>query len=230
MATAGASHPLRSNLEGMTMSGTRQEHWDKVFATKLEEAVSWFQAVPETSLRLIRACGLPKEAVILDVGAGSSRLADTLLAEGYSNIALLDVAAAALERTRARLGGKGRSVRFIVADIAAWRPDVAVDLWHDRAVLHFLTEPRDRAAYADALRQAVKPGGYVLISGFAPTGPEQCSGLPILRVDPGAIATLLGPGFDLLDAFEEDHQTPSGSQQRFVFTRFQRHPPLGRVA
>jgi ubiquinone/menaquinone biosynthesis C-methylase UbiE len=128
-----------------------------------------------------------------------------------------------LERTRKRLGDKGHSVRFIVADLAAWKPDVTVDLWHDRAVLHFLTEPRDRTAYAEALRRVVKPGGFVLISGFAPSGPERCSGLPVLRADPGAIATLLGPGFDLVEAFEEDHQTPFGGQQRFVFTRFRRH-------
>jgi len=205
------------------MSGTRQEHWDEVFTTKADEAVSWFQAKPETSLRLIRACHLPKDAVILDAGAGTSHLPDVLLDEGYPNIVVLDVSAAALERTRERLGDRGHSVRFIIADLAAWQPDVTVDLWHDRAVLHFLTEPRDRTAYAEALRRAVKPGGFVVISGFAPSGPERCSGLPVLRADRGAIATLLGPGFDLLDAFEEDHQTPSGGRQRFMFTRFRRH-------
>ena len=204
------------------MEGTRQEHWNEVFTSKADEAVSWFQAKPETSLRLIRACHLRKDAVILDVGAGTSHLPDILLDEGYSNLVVLDVSAAALERTRERLGDKGHSVRFIVADLATWGPDVTVDLWHDRAVLHFLTEPEDRTAYAEALRRAVKPGGFVLISGFAPSGPERCSGLPVLRADPGAIATLLGPGFDLVDAFEEDHQTPSGGRQRFMFTRFRR--------
>jgi SAM-dependent methyltransferase len=209
------------------MATTRQEHWDEVFTTKADEAVSWFQATPETSLRLIRACQLPKDAAILDVGAGASRLPDALLAEGYSNLVVLDISAAALERTRTRLGDKGRPVRFIVGDVSAWQPDCTVDVWHDRAVLHFLTEAQDRLAYAEALRQAVRPGGFVLISGFAPSGPERCSGLPVLRADAGAIATLLGPGFDLLEAFEEDHQTPSGGQQRFVFTRFQRQDAPG---
>lgn len=204
------------------MSDTRQGHWDKIFTTKDEEAVSWYQATPETSLRLIRACGLPKDARILDVGAGCSRLPDALLEEGFTNIAVLDISATALARTKARLGDKGLAARFIVADLTAWQPDLAVDLWHDRAVLHFLTEDRDRAAYANAVRQAVKPGGFVLISGFAPSGPERCSGLPVLRADQDAIASLLGPGFDLLEAFEEDHQTPSGGRQRFVFTRCQR--------
>ncbi|WP_338105280.1 class I SAM-dependent methyltransferase [Microvirga tunisiensis] len=204
------------------MSDTRQEHWDKIFATKDEEAVSWFQVRPETSLRLIRACGLPKAAGILDVGAGCSHLPDALLEEGFANIAVLDISATALARTRARLGDKGLAVRFIVADLTAWQPDLTVDLWHDRAVLHFLTQDRDRAAYADAVRQAVKPGGFVLISGFAPGGPERCSGLPVLRANQDAIAPLLGPVFDLLETFEEDHQTPSGGRQRFVFTRCQR--------
>ncbi|WP_201860700.1 class I SAM-dependent methyltransferase [Microvirga soli] len=204
------------------MSETRQEHWDNVFTTKAEEAVSWFQATPETSLRLIHACHLATDAFILDVGAGASHLPDALLGEGFTKIAVLDVSAAALERTRTRLGNRGRAVRFIVADIAAWQPEFPVDLWHDRAALHFLTEPRDREAYADAMRRAVKPGGFVLISGFAPSGPERCSGLPVLRADQDAIATLLGADFTLLDAFEEDHRTPSGEQQRFVFTRFQR--------
>jgi len=151
-----------------------------------------------------------------------SRLPDALLEDGFTNITVLDISATALSKTRARLGDKARSVRFIVADIAAWIPDFTVDLWHDRAVLHFLTRPQDRAAYADALRRAVRAGGFVLISGFAPSGPERCSGLPVLRADRDMIAGLLGPGFQILDAFEEDHRTPSGAQQRFVFTRLQR--------
>lgn len=206
------------------MADARQEHWDRIFTTKADDAISWFQATPETSLRLIRACNLPKDARILDVGAGASRLPDALLEWGFTNIAVLDVSAVALAETKARLGGKGHSVRFIVADITAWDLEFPVDLWHDRAVLHFLTEPQDRAAYADVLRRAVRPGGFVLISGFAPSGPERCSGLPVLRAGQGAIAAVLGSDFDLLEAFEEDHQTPSGSRQRFVFTRFQRHP------
>ncbi|WP_262271679.1 class I SAM-dependent methyltransferase [Microvirga yunnanensis] len=204
------------------MPDARQEHWNTIFTTKAEEAVSWYQATPETSLRLIHACGLPKDASILDVGAGVSRLPDALLAEGFGTIAVLDISAAALAKTKARLGDKGRVVRFIVADLAEWQPDLTVDLWHDRAVLHFLTEPQDRAAYADALRRVVKPDGFALIAGFAPSGPERCSGLPVLRAGADVIGALLGPDFDLLEAFEEDHRTPFGGRQRFVFIRFQR--------
>lgn len=210
------------------MSDARQEHWNKTFTTKAEEEVSWFQPVPETSLRLIRACRLPKEACIIDVGAGESRLPDALLAEGYTNIAVLDISAVALEQTKERLGAKGASVHFIVADISAWEPAFPVDLWHDRAVLHFLTEPEERAAYAEALRRAVRPGGFALIAGFAPSGPERCSGLPVFRADKAAIAALLGPDFDCLEAFEEDHHTPWGSVQRFLFTRFERRSGEGR--
>ena len=205
------------------MSAGRQAHWERVFSSNTEDQVSWFEAVPEASLSLIRACGLARDALILDVGAGASRLPDALLNEGFTNVALLDISAAALEQTRQRLGPLARSVRMIVADVADWRPDVQVDLWHDRAVLHFLAGTHDRAAYAAAVRTAVRSGGFVIISGFAPSGPERCSGLPVVRASQSEIAALLGPGFDLLDAFEKDHLTPKGVMQRFLFTRFWRH-------
>jgi SAM-dependent methyltransferase len=204
------------------MSDSRQAHWENVFATKPDEAVSWFEPVPETSLRLIRSCGLSPDASIIDVGAGTSRLPDALLAEGFSNITVLDISAAALARTKARLGHRADVLRFVVADITKWQPKIAVDLWHDRAMLHFLTEETERMAYANAVRRAVEPGGFVVISGFAPDGPERCSGLPVLRASQNSIAGLLGPDFDLIEAFEEEHQTPRGGRQVFVFTRFQR--------
>jgi SAM-dependent methyltransferase len=204
------------------MSDPRQEHWDHVFTTKPENAVSWFQPIPETSLRLIRACGLPPDAHIVDIGAGASRLPDALLAEGFSHVTVLDISPAALAKTKERLGGKVVGLCFMVVDVTKWQPERIYDLWHDRAVLHFLTGDADRLAYADVLRRAVKPGGFVLIAGFAPSGPERCSGLPVHRADQNAIATLLGHDYELLDAFEEDHQTPSGGRQRFVFTRFRR--------
>lgn len=206
----------------MTMSDLREAHWENIFATKPDEAVSWFEPVPETSLRLIRSCELSSSASIIDVGAGTSRLPDALLAEGFSNITVLDISAAALARTKARIGHRADVLQFVVADITKWQPKLAVDLWHDRAMLHFLTEETERLAYANAVRHAVKPGGFVVISGFAPDGPERCSGLPVLRASQNSIAGLLGPDFDLIEAFEEEHQTPQGGRQLFVFTRFQR--------
>lgn len=204
------------------MPADQRQHWEQVYATHLEDEVSWFEAFPETSLALIRSCGLSPNALILDVGAGASCLPDALLSEGYMNLAVLDVSPSALERTRQRLGDRAQSVGFIVADIVNWRPDFQVDLWHDRAMLHFLISDADRAAYAESLRAAVRAGGYVIISNFAPTGPERCSGLPVVRADQSAIAHLLGPEFELLEAFEKDHTTPKGRKQRFLFTRFRR--------
>jgi trans-aconitate methyltransferase len=131
-----------------------------VFRTKQENAVSWFQRVPETSLRLIRACGLPPDARIVDVGAGVSRLPDALLAEDFSNITVLDISPAALAKTRERLGGRADSLCFVAVDVTKWRSESSVDFWHDRAVLHFLTDEADRLAYADVLRRVVKPGGW----------------------------------------------------------------------
>ncbi|MCL4765335.1 MAG: methyltransferase domain-containing protein [Hyphomicrobiaceae bacterium] len=204
------------------MSADRRAHWEQVFSSRAQDRVSWFEASPETSLRLIRSCGLASDACILDVGAGASRLPDALLREGFTSIAVLDISPSALEQTRERLGPLARSVRFIVADVASWRPDFPIDLWHDRAVLHFLTDGAERAAYAEALRSGVQAGGYAVIAGFAPSGPERCSGLPVVRADQSALAALIGPEFELLDAFEQDHVTPGGVHQRFLFTRFRR--------
>jgi SAM-dependent methyltransferase len=204
------------------MSDPRQKHWDHVFTTKPEDAVSWFQRVPETSLRLIQACSLPPDARIVDIGAGASRLPDALLAEGFSRITVLDISPVALAKTKERLGDTADGLCFMAVDVTKWQPEPVYDLWHDRAVLHFLTEETDRLAYADVLRRAVKPGGFVLVAGFAPSGPERCSGLPVHRADQEALAILLGRDYALLDAFEEDHQTPSGGLQKFVFTRFRR--------
>jgi SAM-dependent methyltransferase len=204
------------------MADPRQEHWDRVFSTKPDNMVSWYQHMPETSLRLIRACRLPLDARIVDIGAGASRLPDALLPEGFSNITVLDISPVALTKIRERLVGKAGSLCFVAVDITKWQSIDGFDLWHDRAVLHFLTEGADRLAYANVLRRVVRPGGFVLIAGFAPTGPERCSGLPVCRADQHWIAGLLGPDFELLDAFETNHQTPSGGLQRFVFARFRR--------
>lgn len=203
-------------------SASRRAHWDRVFSTRAEHEVSWFEEVPETSLALIGACELKPNACILDVGAGASRLPDVLLRYGFADIVVLDISASAIERTRARLKDAEAAVRYVVADVTAWRPDFKVDLWHDRAMLHFLTEESARSAYAAALRHAVRAGGYVIVAGFAPTGPERCSGLPVMRADQHELAALLGAEFVLLDAVEKDHLTPGGTRQRFLYTRFRR--------
>lgn len=199
-----------------------QDHWEKVYATKVETEVSWYQAVPAVSLRLIAAAAPQKDAVILDVGAGASLLPDALIAAGYRDLILLDISRAALAKTEARLAGSPAKLRYIVADMRAWQPDVTVDVWHDRAALHFLTEPADRAAYRQALLQAVRAGGQVVFGTFAQDGPERCSGLPVQRYDAASMQLFLGAEFALLESFITDHQTPADKTQRFQFARFKR--------
>ena len=200
----------------------RQSHWENVYRTKGERDVSWFQETPTISRGLIRATGIGIDASIIDIGGGASRLADALLADGFRSVTVLDVSEKALARARDRLGPTAEHVTWIIADVTAWRPDKAYDVWHDRAAFHFLTEPSDRAAYAEHLREAVRPGGHVIIGTFAPNGPQRCSGLPVARQDSASIGEVLGPSFKLIESRRHDHRTPSGSVQRFQFSRFQR--------
>jgi SAM-dependent methyltransferase len=198
-----------------------QEHWDHVYATKDEDAVSWFEASPERSLAMIEATGVPKSAAIIDIGGGLSRLPDALVAAGYSDITVLDISKEAIERMKARLAGNP-AVKPIVGDLRNFKPQRGYNLWHDRAVLHFMIEEEDRRRYHAALTNAVKPGGHVIIATFAPTGPEKCSGLPVRRYSPADLDAFLGPEFQHREAFAFDHVTPGGATQRFQAGRFQR--------
>lgn len=200
----------------------RQSHWQNVYQTKGERDVSWFQEIPTTSLELIRATEAGVDASIIDIGGGASRLVDALIAEGYRAVTVLDLSQEALNAARDRLGPKANHATWIVADATAWRPDRGYDIWHDRAAFHFLTEPSDRAAYAQRVRDAVRPGGHVIIATFALDGPERCSGLPVVRHDAASIGEVLGPAFKLIESRRHDHRTPGGAVQRFQFSRFQR--------
>lgn len=198
----------------------RQIHWQNVYQTKGERDVSWFQEIPTISLDLIRATGVDANASIIDIGGGASRLADALVTKGFRSVTVLDVSEKALAASRDRLGPMAKHMTWIVADVTAWRPDNSYDLWHDRAAFHFLTEPRDRTAYAECVRKAVRPGGHVIIGTFAPDGPERCSGLPVIRHDAASISEALGPSFKLIESRRHDHQTPGGTIQRFQFSWF----------
>ncbi len=200
----------------------RQAHWQNVYQAKGESEVSWFQATPDISLDLIRATGVDSGASIVDIGGGAARLVDALLAEGFRAITVLDVSETALAVARSRLGTRATGVHWIVADVTTWQPRLVYDVWHDRAALHFLTEPADRAAYAQCVRDAVRPDGHVIIGTFAPDGPERCSGLPVVRHDSASLAELLGPSFKLIEVRRHDHRTPAGVIQRFQFSRFRR--------
>jgi SAM-dependent methyltransferase len=206
----------------------RQQHWESVYQSKTDAEVSWTEADPVTSLSLIReAC---RAGRVIDVGGGTSALAERLLDAGYS-VAVLDISATALSRARARLGGRGDGVEWIVADVTK-NPELGTfDVWHDRAVFHFLTDAKGRAAYVDLMSRTIAPGGHVVMATFAPDGPEKCSGLPVRRYDGPSLAAELGAGFRLVKSTAETHHTPWGKPQQFTFTLFQRvaiSPPSTR--
>lgn len=200
----------------------RTTHWDNVYTTKDEAEVSWFQDSPTISLDMIRAAKPGLGAAVIDIGGGASRLVDALLQDGYRDIAVLDLSANALEAAKKRIGAAASTIDWIVADATTWRPVKTYDVWHDRAAFHFLTDPRDRAAYVERLRSAVGPGGQVIIATFAPDGPEKCSGLPVQRHDSASLSGELGPEFELVETQSEMHHTPWHSTQAFQFSRFRR--------
>lgn len=197
---------------------TPKEHWEKVYQTKQPDAVSWFQEHATRSLELIRSVGTSLNANVIDVGGGASTLVDGLLNSGFRNVSVLDLSASALEVARKRLGTTGDCVTWIAGDICTVNlSDHAYDVWHDRAVFHFLTNPVDRAAYVQQVMKSVKPGGHVIVATFAPDGPEQCSGLPVARYAPGELHQEFGPSFELIEHMSEEHKTPWGSVQHFVY-------------
>ena len=200
----------------------RQAHWENVYTTKNEKEVSWFEESPTISLDLIRATRVNLDAPIIDIGGGASRLVDALIDNGFEALTVLDLSKTALARAQARLGMRGAKVRWIVEDVTTWEPSETYQVWHDRAAVHFLTEPKDRAAYAERVAWAVRPGGHVIIGTFASDGPERCSGLPVVRHDAASLGEILGSAFELMESRRHAHQTPMGATQRFQFSRFRR--------
>jgi trans-aconitate methyltransferase len=200
----------------------RHDHWEKVYTTRGEREVSWFQETPALSLELIALVGAMQDSAIIDIGGGASRLMDHLVSRGYQDLTVLDLSAAALASARSRIGGKADRVTWITADVTLWQPSRSYDVWHDRAAFHFLTEPNDQAAYVARLRGALRVGGHAIIATFAPDGPERCSGLMVSRYDANTLAAKLGDGFDLIDTRRHEHTTPWGSVQKFQFSTFRR--------
>ena len=196
----------------------RTSYWDDVWRRKAPEEVSWFEASPEVSLGLLDAVGAGPTSVVVDVGAGASRLVDALLARGFVDVTALDISPAALEATRRRLAAAADGVEWIVADVTRWRPTRTYDVWPDRAAFPFLEDDRDRRAHRNDLERAHSPGGHAIVSTFAPDGPERCSGLPVVRQDAEALASFFGPAFELARSVRHDHRTPGGAVQRFQFT------------
>jgi SAM-dependent methyltransferase len=201
---------------------SRQNHWEQVYSSKSEKEVSWFQETPAPSLELIELVGATRGSGIIDIGGGASRLVDSLVWQGYQDVTVLDVSAAALASARSRIGDKADRVKWITADITTWEPPRAYDVWHDRAAFHFLTEGGDQAAYVARLRRALQVGGHAIIATFALDGPERCSGLPVTRYDANRLSAALGPGLELIDTRRHEHTTPWGAAQKFQFSTFRR--------
>ena len=195
-------------------------HWQHVYEKQAPDEVSWFQAVPRCSLSLIAETGLAKDAGLLDVGGGASVLAGELLRAGYHDISVADLSAAALERAQAALGKDAERIVWIEADLRHHRFVRSYDLWHDRAVFHFMVDPTDRRHYLATLAQTLRPRGHLILATFGPAGPTRCSGLPVRRYDADDLCRVLGSGFKLISERLEIHQTPAGSEQQFIYTHF----------
>lgn len=199
-----------------------REHWEAVYTRKRPDEVSWYQEDPALSLELIGSTGLPSGARLLDVGGGTSVLVDHLVEAGFEKVGVLDISLAALRASQERLGEPAGSVEWLEADVLEYRPPHPWDLWHDRAVFHFLVDPEDRARYRDSLYRSVPEGGHVIIATFGPEGPRRCSGLDTLRCTAEDIEKELGDGVRLVEVRTEHHRTPAGVDQQFVYARLSR--------
>ncbi|MGI8573213.1 MAG: class I SAM-dependent methyltransferase [Solirubrobacteraceae bacterium] len=205
-------------------SSAAKEHWEAVYKTNGAREVSWYQPEPEISLALIAELGLARDAAIVDVGAGTSNLAERLLAEGFADITVLDLSPRALELARAELGANAARVQWVEQDLLNWSPQRQYDLWHDRAVFHFLLDPAQQERYAETLRSAIHPGGKVVIGTFAADGPTTCSGLPVAQYDAERLANVVGESFTTLTTRREEHRTPADSIQPFMWFALERGP------
>ena len=195
-----------------------QAHWEQIYGTKPPDQVSWFCPHLHTSLALIRRAAGDQSASVIDVGAGASTLVDDLIEAGYTNLTVLDISQAAIEVAKNRLGEASKSIRWLRADVTgANLPAHSYDVWHDRAVFHFLTQPAERLAYVRNVAWAVKPGGHVIVSPFGPDGPEKCSGFDVMRYDAKSLHREFGSSFRLIESSKELHHTPFGTTQQFLY-------------
>ncbi len=200
----------------------QKTHWDNIYSTKQPNQVSWTQELPKTSLDFVHTAKLDKQANIIDVGGGDSKLVDYLLDEGFQNITVLDISNEALTKAKKRLGGKAAKVNWIVSDITEFQPTTTYDFWHDRAAFHFLTTEPQIVKYLSTARQAVKENGVVTIGTFSDCGPKKCSGLDIKQYTEETLTAELQNGFEKIKCVTEDHTTPFNTTQNFLFCSFKR--------
>ena len=196
----------------------RKEHWENVYATKAHNQVSWYREHLDTSLNLIMRTGVGKDAAIIDVGGGASTLVDDLLAEGFGDVSVLDISGKAIDETKRRLGNQAQKVDWIVADITkAVLPEKYYDVWHDRAVFHFLTDAEDRQKYVELVMRSVKVGGHIIVASFGENGPQKCSGLDVVRYNPDSMHSEFGNDCELVKSVTETHKTPFETTQEFIY-------------
>lgn len=199
------------------------KHWEDVWTRKKSNEVSWYQEYPKTSLELILSTNPSKDARIIDVGGGDSNLVDKLLDLGFKNITVLDISAKALQRAKERLGKRAEMVKWIECDVREFDTDNRYDIWHDRALLHFLISEEDLEHYTRLTRKHVKDGGCMILSTFSTNGPMMCSGLDTRQYSEESMKKLFSNGFEHIKSFEEEHKTPFGVNQIFIYTVFRKN-------
>lgn len=210
----------------MVMDNLMKEHWNKIYSSRDVDKLSWYEEIPEPSLRLLSKCHINKDEFILDVGAGASTLIDYLLNQGFNNIIATDISEIALNKLKERLGTeKASKVKWIVDDIT--QPIYIqnlrdISIWHDRAVLHFLLKENQQQVYLSTLRKVIKKGGYVIIAAFSLEGAKKCSGLDVKNYDQNMLAKFLGEDFRLLEYFDYIYHIPSGEARPYIYTLFQK--------
>lgn len=212
-----------SRKKSLTMDTGFKSHWENLYTGKTEQEYSWFQPYPRASIAFFESFRLPKDARIIDIGGGDSRLADALLDLGYTDVTVLDISAAAIEKAKQRLGDRAEKVKWIVRDVSEFEPETGqYDCWHDRAAFHFLTTEPLIGHYADVVQRAVRPGGYFVLGTFSPDGPKKCSGLDIRQYARAEMNAVFAPWFRQVKCQEDAHLTPFQTTQHFLFCGFQR--------
>lgn len=207
------------------MEYNAKEHWETVYQTKKPDEVSWYQKKPQTALNLIAELNVDKNSAIIDFGAGDSLLVDNLLALGFKNITVLDISPTAINKAKKRVGDKSAGVKWVVSDLREFKTEDRYDLWHDRAVLHFLTREEDINAYVELVRRLVKPNGHLIVSTFSLNGPQKCSGLDVKQYSEDSMKNLFHD-FKHIKSFEEKHVTPFGTVQNFIYCVFKKKEPI----
>lgn len=204
------------------MPHSYKQHWEKVFSTKAEDELSWFQPYPKTSIEFVEFFNLPLSANIIDIGGGDGHFADALLEKGYENIYVLDISANAIERVKKRLGEKAEKVHWIVSDVTEYKPSLQFDFWHDRAAFHFLTSEKKIDKYVSIAKDAIKKSGYLILGTFSESGPSKCSGLHIRQYSEASMSAKFESAFNRIKCLREDHITPFNTIQNFLFCAYER--------